>query len=197
MDPFINICVYIYMYRYIFIYIYSVFSHSVSNVSGHICPNIFPELILPSGQYFKIQSNQVWPILSSPFIPCQVSVRSLSSVVCQMGLSIATKQVAPAHRNSCIFVSSWWELLYFLTMNGQFHLKIQLKFPFPYQGFLGSLWLRVIVPTSELHHSLWHFLWLFTVIFYVEDLKLNQSHASWCRKTPCIILYSMPWCRTL
>lgn len=185
------------MYRYIFIYIYSVFSHSVSNVSGHICPNIFPELILPSGQYFKIQSNQVWPILSSPFIPCQVSVRSLSSVVCQMGLSIATKQVAPAHRNSCIFVSSWWELLYFLTMNGQFHLKIQLKFPFPYQAFLGSLWLRVIVPTSELHHSLWHFLWLFTVIFYVQDLKLNQSHASWCRKTPCIILYSMPWCRTL
>ena len=71
-------CVYVYLsiYLYISIYIYSVLSHSFS-VSRHICPNIFPELILPSGQYFKIQSD---PILSSPFITCHVSVRSVSSV---------------------------------------------------------------------------------------------------------------------
>ena len=182
---------------FIYIYIYSVFSYSFPHVSGHICPNIFPELILPSGQYFKIQSNKLWPNFELPIynLPGLSQVPVLSRL-CQMGFSTATKQVAPAHRKSCIFVSSWWELLYFLTMLGQFHCKTLLKFPFPYQAFLGSLWLRLIIPTFELHHLLWYFLWLFTVIFYVQDLKLNQSHASWCRKTSCIISYSMLWCRT-
>lgn len=94
------------------------------------------------------------PILTSLFITCQASVRSLSSVEFarwvylqspnRLHLLIPTHaHLSPPDGNS-----------FFLTMHDRFHLKIQLKLPFPYQTFLGSYWLRVILSTFEFLPSL-------------------------------------------
>lgn len=101
------------------LYIYSVFSYSVSNVNGHICPNNFPEPISSSDWYFKIKSKKSWPSFNFPIynIPWLSEVPLLSGIS-QMSLSINTKKIAPAHPVSCTFVFSWWRRgpLFFLLL---------------------------------------------------------------------------------
>lgn len=153
------------------LHIYSVFSYSLSNVSGHICSENFPDQPLHQVNTSRQSPTKSDPILTSLFITCQASVRSLSSVEFarwvylqspdRLHLLIPTHaHLSPPDGNS-----------FFLTMHDYFHLKIQLKLPFPYRAFLGSSWLRVILSTFEFLPSLslffYIFCWLFTVIFHV------------------------------
>ena len=92
------------------------------------------------------------PILTSLFITCQDSVRSLSSVEFArwVYLQSPNRLLIPTHAH--LFPPDGNS--FFLTMHDHFHLKIQLKLPFPYQAFLGSSWLRVILSTFEFLPSL-------------------------------------------
>lgn len=114
------------------------------------------------------------PILTSLFITCQASVRSLSSVEFAV-----TKQVAPAHPNSCTFVSSWWELFfsnYARPLLPQDSAKTPFSLPsFPWfiltQSDLIYLWIFTIFITLFLYFVLV----VYCYFLCVCDFKFNHK----------------------